>query len=272
MPYFRKLPVVVEAEQLEKDTIIHTLEGPLQGRKGDWLITGVEGEKYPCNAKIFAKTYEPADTCFVDICLDFDGVIHSYTSGWLGTDVIPDPPVEGALAAINHYLDNDLSIAIFSSRSGQEGGVQAMKEWLDGQDRAYSKAEGFTEDEFLQNRLIDRVEFPTQKPAARVYVDDRGLRFDGEWFSVRELKEAMTVWYDPEHQQTNLPDTDEYQGYLSFESELKGPIGFAWIDKDVSLEVMEREAQNGANTLKKPVTLVRYGYPDVEFHPEVKDA
>ena len=26
------------------------------------------------------------------LCLDFDGVVHSYTSGWKGADVIPDPP------------------------------------------------------------------------------------------------------------------------------------------------------------------------------------
>lgn len=40
---------------------IRTLEGWMIVSPGDWIITGVQGEKYPCKADIFAKTYEPAD-------------------------------------------------------------------------------------------------------------------------------------------------------------------------------------------------------------------
>lgn len=37
---------------------VRTLEGFMQASKGDWIITGVEGERYPCKASVFAKTYE----------------------------------------------------------------------------------------------------------------------------------------------------------------------------------------------------------------------
>ena len=76
---FRKKPVVIEAVRYEPDKIktgdasyacqcceafsgiahIHTLEGPMMVSPGDWIITGVKGERYPCNPEIFELTYEP---------------------------------------------------------------------------------------------------------------------------------------------------------------------------------------------------------------------
>ena len=38
---------------------IDTLEGGHTACPGDWIITGVEGEFYPCKPSIFNKTYEP---------------------------------------------------------------------------------------------------------------------------------------------------------------------------------------------------------------------
>lgn len=75
------------------------------------------------------------------LCLDFDGVCHQYTSGWQGADVIPDPPVPGLwkfLTEASLYFD----IAVFSSRSHQEGGIAAMRKffaqvliaWTNGED------------------------------------------------------------------------------------------------------------------------------------------
>lgn len=45
---------------------IETLEGFMEAKPGDFIITGVTGEKYPCKADIFAATYEQADIPYVD--------------------------------------------------------------------------------------------------------------------------------------------------------------------------------------------------------------
>ena len=58
---FRKRPVVIEAYKTEKEMIIDTLEGPLRAAPGDWIITGVRGECYPCKPDVFEKTYELVD-------------------------------------------------------------------------------------------------------------------------------------------------------------------------------------------------------------------
>lgn len=59
---FRKKPVIIEAYQTDKEVIINTLEGPLRAAPGDWIITGVNGEQYPCKPDVFAKTYEPVES------------------------------------------------------------------------------------------------------------------------------------------------------------------------------------------------------------------
>lgn len=40
---------------------IQTLEGAMNVSNGDWIITGVQGECYPCKPDIFAATYELAE-------------------------------------------------------------------------------------------------------------------------------------------------------------------------------------------------------------------
>ena len=74
---FRKKPVVIEATQWFKmgdhpevveATLsgmpvfwIETLEGGHIVTVGDWIITGVKGEHYPCKPDIFDMTYEPVE-------------------------------------------------------------------------------------------------------------------------------------------------------------------------------------------------------------------
>ena len=63
---FRKKPVVIDAYQTDKELDIETLEGTMHANVGDWIITGVNGERYPCKPDIFEKTYEQIDDCFLD--------------------------------------------------------------------------------------------------------------------------------------------------------------------------------------------------------------
>ena len=54
----RKKPVIVKGIKMDKNFKVATKEGvSLAGKKGDYLMEGVEGEVYPCNAQIFKKTY-----------------------------------------------------------------------------------------------------------------------------------------------------------------------------------------------------------------------
>lgn len=55
---FRKKPVIIEAYQTNEKMVIHTLEGDMTAQAGDWIITGLRGEQYPCKPDIFEKSYE----------------------------------------------------------------------------------------------------------------------------------------------------------------------------------------------------------------------
>lgn len=58
---YRKKPIIITAYKTDKDHIIHTLEGDMLAKKGDYVITGVAGEQYPCKPDIFHKTYEQVE-------------------------------------------------------------------------------------------------------------------------------------------------------------------------------------------------------------------
>lgn len=38
--------------------VIHTLEGDMLAKPGDFIIKGVKGEFYPCKPDVFEQTYE----------------------------------------------------------------------------------------------------------------------------------------------------------------------------------------------------------------------
>lgn len=59
---YRKKPIVIEAYQTSERVEIETLEGVMVANPGDWIITGVKGERYPCRDDIFQETYELVDS------------------------------------------------------------------------------------------------------------------------------------------------------------------------------------------------------------------
>jgi hypothetical protein len=119
------------------------------------------------------------------ICVDFDGVIHSYSSGWKGVDKIPDPPVPGAIKwLVEAVWSGKATIAIYSSRSKEPEGVMAIKEWLMGPISAYYIVEGGRDVEVSAAQTLSQIQFPTQKPAAIMTIDDRAHCFMGGFRSV----------------------------------------------------------------------------------------
>ena len=58
---WRKKPVVVDAYKTDVELDIETLGGTMHADVGDYIITGIRGEKYPCKPDIFLDTYEPAE-------------------------------------------------------------------------------------------------------------------------------------------------------------------------------------------------------------------
>ncbi len=58
---YRKIPLIIEAYQTDKAINIKTLEGVMRADPGDYIITGIKGEQYPCKPDIFEKTYRIVD-------------------------------------------------------------------------------------------------------------------------------------------------------------------------------------------------------------------
>lgn len=58
---FRKKPVVIQAYQTDCIEYIETLEGTMKAEIGDWIVIGIQGERYPVKPDIFAATYEELD-------------------------------------------------------------------------------------------------------------------------------------------------------------------------------------------------------------------
>lgn len=137
------------------------------------------------------------------LCLDFDGVLHSYTSGWKGARNIPDPPVPGAIVFLLDAMEH-FDVCVLSSRSHQWGGRRAMKRWLMkhiadhiandiAHKRWLARCDAITTNRLLKEGerqakyIVRKIGFPRYKPPAHVTIDDRAVTFNGMWPVPRAL-------------------------------------------------------------------------------------
>lgn len=104
------------------------------------------------------------------VAIDFDNTLHPYTRGWLGTGVVDsEPPHEDVEYFLSSLVAAGLRVVVHSCRAESEEGKSAIGKWL------------------RDTRLARYVsEITHEKPAAIVYLDDRGLRFEGDWFAARD--------------------------------------------------------------------------------------
>lgn len=108
-----------------------------------------------------------ADSGRKRIAIDFDGVIHDYDK-WTG--VKPEgPPVPGALEAVKR-LEENYDIVIFTTRANHDDGPWLVHQWL-------------VKHGFGWMQVIGK------KVPCSLYIDDRGLRFNGDWQEVFDFIE-----------------------------------------------------------------------------------
>lgn len=118
------------------------------------------------------------------LCIDFDGVIHSYEKGWQG-GVIYGTVVSGFFEWVE-MARYQFKLVIYSSRSKTDEGVVAMSTWLHQRRNEWLMEGG-------ERNPVEPLtfEFAHEKPAAWLTIDDRAVRFDGKWDSPELLPEVL---------------------------------------------------------------------------------
>lgn len=128
------------------------------------------------------------------ISVDFDGVLHAYTSGWRGASVIPDGPVPGAIAWLCDLVDplrgdDAVKVVVCSARASRPWGWLAIRRWLRREIFEHMGCDMVRADD-----ICSTIGVTSRKPAAIVYVDDRAWRFDGKTFPTATELRAHRPW------------------------------------------------------------------------------
>jgi len=116
------------------------------------------------------------------ILIDFDRTIHKYSKGWLDGSIY-DKPIDGIKEAINE-LRQKYEIVIFTARVSQE----ENKDW---------KEQSLAIKEWMKHYGIYFDRITAEKLAAKFYIDDRAIRFEGNWSTtlqvIRQLESVISL-------------------------------------------------------------------------------
>jgi len=130
------------------------------------------------------------------LVLDFDGCIHKYSEGWKDGSIY-DAPVEGAFEAIGELLHrHDKAVVVMSTRSPQQ-----ICDWMNER-----LIEDFPEQGWFCSVLPPNTKFwnggddnlevvvTDRKIPATAYIDDRAIKFTGDWQDAVKKALGMTTW------------------------------------------------------------------------------
>jgi hypothetical protein len=117
------------------------------------------------------------------VCIDFDGTCHRYSKGWYTGDIY-DEATPGLFPWLHAIAAAGFNIVIYSVRADSAVGREAMAVWFKKQ--------------AIKNggNMIPPLSFTARKPPAVVTIDDRVIRFEGDW-SAPELQPAAIAKFQP---------------------------------------------------------------------------
>jgi hypothetical protein len=149
------------------------------------------------------------------LAIDFDGVIHDYKKGWQGGELYG----HATCGWFEWYLhvSKRFDIVIHTSRAVDDLGCLEVVDWLNREYAAWREhgSKGYPDNaseqlhdwllarrEELPRPLPERIIWQVQatKPPAYLSIDDRAVRFDGDWSADSVSMSALyrfRTWSDP---------------------------------------------------------------------------
>lgn len=135
----------------------------------------------------------------ITVAVDFDGVIHHRPKTERGGEDVTGLPIPGAMNFIRHLV-TAAHVVIFTARLDTEDVAQHkrttdnIKFWMkrhmcDEADRLVILGKP----SFDIHAVLDALTYTAVKPKyARVFLDDRAIRFDGNWPSIPDILKFKT--------------------------------------------------------------------------------